>query len=282
MRAILARIGSYCLLVLCALVFLAPICFMLSASLTANERVFAVLHDGLWHAFLPAEPTLDNYREILATRDAEHGFLFFLRNSLIVTGATVLAGLLVNSMAGYALARLRFAGRGALLAVLLALLVIPFEAIAVPLFFLTTSMGWYNSFHVQIVPFIANPFSIYLFYTFFNALPRELEEAARVDGASSLRIFAQIAVPLALPAFATVAILSFLMHWGSYLWPLMATSTEHYRPLPVAIGAYAGQRPAQWGEVMAFGTLMVLPVLIVFLVFQRAFVRGIAAGGLKG
>jgi multiple sugar transport system permease protein len=164
----------------------------------------------------------------------------------------------------------------------IALMIIPFEAIAVPLFFQITLLGWRNTYIAQILPFVANAFSIYLFYTFFIDLPKELEEAARVDGASTLRTFFEIIVPVAKPVFATVAILTFLTQWGSFLWPLMVTLDEQVRPLPVAISSFQTLPPIQWGDIMSFGVMMVAPILIVFLLFQRWFVEGVASTGTKG
>jgi len=249
---------------------------MLLASITPNEQVLtrwtgngvSVLESLTW----------SNYKSVFGQLD----FILFLRNSIVIVGAIVLFGLVANFMAGYALSRLRWRGREAMLAMVITLLVIPYEALAVPLFFEMTVVGWINSYRVQIVPFIANAFSIYLFYTFFNSLPRELDEAARMDRAGPLRIFISVAVPLARPAFASVAILSFLMNWGVFLWPLMVTRGADYQPLPVALGYFSANKPVRWGDIMAFGTVMVLPVLIVFLIFQRGFVKGIARSGIKG
>ena len=163
----------------------------------------------------------------------------------------------------------------------LALLIIPFEAIAVPLFYQLSALGWRNSYTVQIIPFIANPLAIYLFYTFFRGLPPELEEAARVDGASVSRTFIFIVMPNAKPAFATVAIVTFLFYWGMYLWPLLMTSGEDVRPLPLGIASFYTLPPIQWGDILAFGVMMVAPVLVVFVVFQPWFVRGVASTGTK-
>jgi multiple sugar transport system permease protein len=247
---------------------------MFVGSFRPNENVLAY---G-WRALWPANPTLENYRAVFRQLDFAH----FLRNSALIVGSVVAVGLLVNSLAGYALARLRWPGREIVVTTILLLLIIPHEAIAVPLFFEMTLAGWTNSFRAQILPFIANPFAIYLFYTFFNGLPRELEEAARVDGAGPWRTFFLIIVPLAKPAYAAVAILTFLLHWGFFLWPLMVTRGPDYQPLPVALGYFSANKPVQWGDIMAFGTLLVLPVLVVFLAFQKWFVRGIAMTGVKG
>lgn len=169
------------LLVLATIAFLGPLWFMLAGNLRKNEKVLTL---G-WQALLPSDATVENYRAVFRQLDFTHFFL----NSLLIVGLVVVAGILVNSMAGYALARLRWRGREAVLAAVIVLLIIPYEAIVVPLFFEMTFAGWTNSFRAQIVPFIANPFAIYLFYTFFNGLPRELEEAARVDGAGPWRTF---------------------------------------------------------------------------------------------
>lgn len=273
-RTTLVSWTSGALLTLATVGFLGPLWFMLAGSLRPNEKVLAL---G-WSALLPVNPTLENYRAVFHQLDFTH----FLVNSLLIVGSVVVAGLLVNSLAGYALARLRWRGREVILAAIIVLLIIPYEAVVVPLFFEMTVAGWTNSFRAQIVPFIANPFAIYLFYTFFNGLPRELEEAARVDGAGPWRTFFLIIAPLAKPAYAAVAILTFLLHWGFFLWPLMVTRGPEYQPLPVALGYFSSNKPVQWGDIMAFGTLMVLPVLLVFLAFQKWFVRGIAMTGVKG
>lgn len=271
------RVGvSYAALLLLAVLFISPILLMVVGSLKPEARV--LVEAGSLKAFVPGEWNLQNYRDVFARVD----FGRYLFNSLFITGMVVLAGLVVNSLAGYAFARLAWRGRKLLFALVLAILILPLEAIAVPLFYQVTLFGWRDSYLVQIVPFIANPFSIYLFYTFFLGLPRELEEAARLDGAGVLRTFLIIIVPNSKPVFATVAILSFLTQWGVFLWPLMVTSSEAVRPLPLAIATFYTLPPLQWGDIFAFGVMMVLPILLVFLFFQRWFIRGVVATGLKG
>jgi multiple sugar transport system permease protein len=267
---------SYVALLLLALFVISPILLMVVGSLKPEGRV--LLEAGSLKAFLPTDVDLRNYRDVFARVD----FTRYLFNSLFITGAVVLLGLLVNSLAGYAFARLTWRGRKILFALVLAILILPLEAIAVPLFYQVTLFGWRDTYLVQIVPFIANAFSIYLFYTFFLDLPRELEEAARIDGAGVLRTFLTIIVPNSKPVFATVAILTFLIQWGVFLWPLMVTSGESVRPLPLAIATFYTLPPLQWGDIFAFGVMMVLPILLVFLVFQRWFIRGVVATGIKG
>jgi multiple sugar transport system permease protein len=275
-RSRLKLLGSYLLLILLAAIFAAPIVFMLVASLKPDDLV--LMQAGTLQGFIPAPASLKNYVDVFDR--VNFGQFFF--NSLAIASIIVFIGAIVNSLAGYALARLQWQGRNTLLIIVLALMIIPFEAIAVPLFFQITLLGWRNTYLAQILPFIANAFSIYLFYTFFIGLPKELEEAARIDGAGILRTFWEIIVPISQPVFATVAILTFLTQWGSFLWPLMVTIDERVRPLPVAIAAFQTLPPIQWGDLMGFGVMMVAPILILFLLFQKWFVAGIASTGTKG
>ncbi|MCB2181046.1 MAG: carbohydrate ABC transporter permease [Desulfobulbaceae bacterium] len=270
-RVYAAGVLRYLALSFLALLYIAPVLYMVIGSLKPDERVLG--DTGSLLAFVPVEGSLQNYRDVLARVD----FLRSLFNSVFITGLIVGSGLVVNSLAGYALARLEWRGRTLVLTLVLALLVLPFESIAVPLFYQMCVFGWRESYHVQIVPFIADAFSIYLFYSFFIGLPREIEEAARIDGAGPWRIYFFIVLPMARPVFATVAVLTFLMRWGSYLWPLMVTTGERYRPLPVAMAAFENQVKL-WGDIMAFGVMMVLPVLLLFLFCQRWFIQGISAG----
>lgn len=275
-RTWLTSLTIYTALASIVFIFLLPVLMMVSGSLRPDARV--LVDAGSVAGFIPTQMSTQNYQDVL-TRVP---FMRYLFNSTLITSTIVLCGLLVNSLAGYAFARLRWPGRDRLLLAVIALMIIPLEAIAVPLFYQVTLLGWRNTYLVQIVPFIANAFSIYLFYSFFLGLPKELEEAARIDGAGPLRIFFSIVVPNARPVFATVAILTFLTQWGSLLWPLMVTHSEAVRPLPLGIAAFYTLPPLQWGDIFAFGVMMVVPVLLVFILFQRWFVRGVATTGLKG
>jgi multiple sugar transport system permease protein len=263
-------------LLLLGLLFISPIAFMVAGSFKPDARV--LMEAGEWRAFWPAQMSLQNYRDVFARVD----FARFLWNSLFINGAIVGVGLFVNALAGYAFARMAWRGRDLLLSLVVAVMIIPVEAIAVPLFYLVSLFGWRDTYLVQILPFVANAFSIYLFYTYFIGMPRELEEAARIDGAGVLRTFFSVILPNAKPVFASVAILTFLTQWGAFLWPLMVTSSEHVRPLPLAIATFHGLPPLRWGDIFAFGMMMVVPVLLVFLLFQPWFVRGVAASGIKG
>jgi multiple sugar transport system permease protein len=276
---------DYAILILLSFFFLFPVVFMLVTAFKTNED--QILHDvaGL-RAFVPYGPLgLQNFFDVFNRME----FGRFMWNSVFVVGTTVILGLIVNSMAAYALARLRWGGRKIVLAVIVALIIIPFEAVAVPLLLLVNNLpwidgtvGWLDTYHVQIIPFIADAFSIFLFYQFFIGLPKDLEEAALVDGASRFRIYWNIIVPLSRPVFATVAILKFLYYWGSYLWPLMVTRRPEVRPLTVGMQQFFGQYPRLWGDIMAFASMITIPVLIIFLLFQKWFVQSVASSGVKG
>lgn len=258
-----------------AAVYIAPVAFMLVGSLKPDATVLA--EAGGWRALFPSEVSLQNYHDVFSRVD----FTRYLLNSLWITGAITLGGLVVNSLAGYAFARLRWRGRDRLLLLVILLMILPYEAIAVPLFYQVSLLGWRDTYLVQILPFIANAFSIYLFYSFFLGLPRDLEDAARIDGSGPLRTFVEIVVPNSKPVFATVAIVTFLFFWGFFLWPQLVTSGDRVRPLPVAIATFQTLPPLRWGDILAFGVMMVAPVVLLFLLLQRWFVRGIAATGSK-
>jgi multiple sugar transport system permease protein len=276
-RRVLYRGLLYLVLIGFAAFFLFPLVYMVASSFKPDDRVLAD-SDSL-QAFIPTPWVgLDNYRSAIERSD----FFRIFFNSVIITGFIVGLGLIVNSLFAYALARLRFRGRNVLLAVVIALIIIPFEALAVPLLYMGAEVGWLDTYQIQILPFIANPLFIFLFYTFFLGIPRSLEEAARIDGAGPIRVFTTIAAPLAKPAYATVAILGFLFSWGQFLWPTMVTRGPDVRPLPVGINVFYNLPPQSWGDIMAFATLMILPLLVIFLIFQRQFIQGVASSGVKG
>lgn len=270
--------------------FLFPLVFMFVSSLKPDSQILQDVNSPA--AFLPVgDISLDNYFGVFQRVPVAQ----FMFNSVLVTVLTVGLGLIVNSMAGFALSRLRWKGRVVVMALIIATLIVPFETIAVPMVYWVSQLptlvmeggtlkydfGWLNTYQVQIVPFIANAFSIFLFAQYFSTIPASLDEAARIDGASWFAIYRRIIVPLSGPAFATVAILTFLPAWNQYLWPLMVVQKEGLRPVMVGM-QYFFQLNTAWGEVMAYTSLITLPVLLVFLIFQRAFVSSIAASGVKG
>jgi multiple sugar transport system permease protein len=271
------QIVAYIVLIALATFFLFPIVFMFVGSFKDDT---AVLSDsGSLRAFLPTDFVgLENYQQA-----AERGnFWVSFKNSAIISGVIVSVGLLVNSLIGYALARLRFRGKAVLLGFIVALIIVPFETLAVPLLLIMAELRWTNTLHAQFLPFLAQPLYIFMFYSFFLGIPRELEEAAKIDGAGAATTFFRIVAPLAKPAYAAAGILMFLFSWGQFLWPVMVTRTVDVRPLPMGIAEFQGLPPTQWGDIMAYASMMVIPLLIVFIIFQRQFVQGVATSGLKG
>jgi len=280
------RAGSnYLLMTVLAVFFLFPIVFMLVSSIK-NDEMQVMADMSTLFAFVPrGDLGFTNYNDVF--QSLEFGRLLF--NSTFIMLVTVVTGLIVNSLIAYALARLNFKGRALLLGVIVALIIVPFEAVAVPLLLLVNRLPWFggettwlDTYHVQIIPFIADAFSIFLFYQFFINIPKDLEEAALVDGASRFRIYWTIILPLSRPIFATVAILQALANWNRFMWPLMVTRGVEVRPLTVGMQAFFGQDPRLWGDLMAFASMITIPVLIVFLLFQKWFVQSVASTGIKG
>ncbi|WP_232549307.1 carbohydrate ABC transporter permease [Propioniciclava soli] len=285
---------TYIPLVLLAVTFVLPLLFMISSSFKPRDQILADLTS--WRAFLPVgDLSLDNYAGVFDRVPV--GQFFWV--STVVTVSIVVLGLIVNSMAGFALARLNFRGRGVLLGIIIATLIVPFETFAIPMVYLVSNlprvvlhsdgfalrMGWANSYEVLIIPFIANAFSIFLFTQYYRSIPKELDEAARVDGAGWFRIYRSVISPLAGPAFATSAILTFLPQWNSYLWPLLVIQQENMRPVQVGMRYFFASATAEgtpWGQIMAYTSLITIPVILVFLMFQRAFISSIASSGVKG
>jgi multiple sugar transport system permease protein len=254
------HLGSYLLMTFLAFIFLYP---------TFNMTRLSLLSPGRQGPIISLQRYIGLFREVPFER--------YFMNSTIVTLSTILPGLFVNSLIAYVMARTQWRWRYLILGLVIALMIIPFEALAIPLLLLTNFWGWLDSYHVQIIPFIADPLSIFLFYQFFINLSQDLEDAALVDGMGRFRIFWQIVVPVSRPVFATVAILKFLFLWDSYLWPVMVTRGPEFRPLTVGLRHAFGL-----SDLTAYATLMTLPTLILFLLLQQRFVKSVAAAGARG
>ena len=286
-REIVVRLAlRYLLLVWVALIFIFPVVFMVVSSLKPDLQLLR--DSSSFRAFLPVgDISFDNYADAM-DRVPIGRFVF---NSIVVTATTVLLSLVLCSMAAFAFVFLEWKGRALLLSVILATFIVPFETIAIPLLLVVNnlpwigidgfSVGWLNSYHVQIIPFIADALTIFLFVQYFKDLPKELVEAARVDGASWFQIYRRVVLPLSGPIIATAAILRFLYMYNQYLWPLMVTQSEDYRPVLVGL-QYFFQLNTAWGEIMAYLSVITVPVLAFYLSLQRAFIASIASTGIKG
>jgi multiple sugar transport system permease protein len=288
--AVLRVLGIQATRIVLALFFAFPIIFMLVSSFKPDQQIFADL--GTIKAFLPVgHLSLANYAGVFDRVPAAR----FLLNSIGISAVTVVLGIFVNSLAAFALSRMRWRGKKIVLSALIATLIVPFETFALPMvwwvnklpwlqmngFHPTLTEGWLDTYQVQILPFVANAFSIFLFHQYFQSIPKELDEAAFIDGAGWFGIYRRIVMPLSGPAIATVAILTFLPAWNSYLWPLMVIQSEDLRPVMVGI-QYFFQLDVSWGQIMAYASMITVPVLALFLAFQRSFINSIASSGVKG
>jgi multiple sugar transport system permease protein len=275
---------------LLVIAFAAPMVFMFMSSFKPDAQIFRDIPG--WRAFFPVgDLSLNNYRGVFERVP----FSQFLFNSIFVSLITVGLGLFINSLAAFGLSRLRWRGQKFVLAAIIATLIVPFETFALPLVWWVNKLpwlefndftpalttGWLDTYRVQILPFVASAFSIYLFYQYFTSIPTELDEAARVDGAGWFRIYRSVVMPLSGPAIATVAILTFLPMWNAYLWPLMVIQSEELRPVMIGI-QYFQQLETSWGQIMAYASMITVPILILFLAFQRSFINSIASAGVKG
>ncbi|MFF3349669.1 carbohydrate ABC transporter permease [Streptomyces sp. NPDC002779] len=290
MTSFLKHLGGHAGRVVLALVFALPLVFMLVSSFKTDDQIFDDL--GSLRAFLPTGAlSLDNYTGVFDRVPAAQ----FLLNSVIISSVTVILGVLINSMAAFALSRMVWPGRKVVMTAVIATLIVPFETFALPLvwwvnqlpllrvngFHLEWTTGWMDTYQVQIVPFVANAFSIFFFHQYFQSIPKEIDEAAVMDGAGWFTVYRRIIMPLSGPAVATVAILTFLPAWNSYLWPLMVVQSENLRPVMVGI-SYFFQLNVGWGQIMAYSSMITVPILALFVAFQRSFVNSIASTGVKG
>lgn len=289
-RRLLPALGMGTLMTLVGVLFALPLLFMFASSFKSDAAIFNDLSS--WTALVPsADWSLANYRAVFEKSELP----VFIRNSFVIALLTVVGGVLINSMLAFSLARMRWKGRKAVLTLVLAMLVVPFEVIVIPLLSLVAKLpwpgidngvlvmqqGWFNSLHVQVIPFLANAFCVFLFYQFFRDIPAELDEAAKMDGAGPWTVYWRIIMPNSGPVIATAAIVLFLGAWNQYLWPAMVIQGEALRPVQPGIQQFFG-RTNSWGQIMAYASIITLPVLAVFLAFQRRFVASVMGSGIKG
>jgi multiple sugar transport system permease protein len=234
--------------------------------------------DILRRTFDVGRLTFDNYAQVF--RVAPFG-RYYLNSIIVATGTTTLQ-ILVASLAAFAFARLRFPGRDALFVLYLATLMIPFQVTMIPNFILVRLLGWFNTYQALILPSAFSVFSTFLLRQYFMGLPLDYDEAARMDGASSWRIWAQVILPLSGPVLATLAIFNFQAAWNDFLWPLVITRTPEMRTIPIGLSAFQGQYSTEWHLLMAGSVVALLPVLILYIIGQNWFVRGITLSGMGG
>jgi multiple sugar transport system permease protein len=229
-------------------------------------------------SLLPDRVTLEHYLEVWQRIP----FARLYVNTIVFAGGVTLISLLLDSMTAYALARLQFRGRNLVFVAILVMLMLPFQVTLIPLYDLLVSLGWTNTMQGLIVPRATNAFGIFFLRQFLLSLPRDLEEAARIDGASEFRIYRRVIIPLAAPALLTLGLFHFMYNWNDLLWPLIINQDAARQTLPAGLALFMGQHVVEFGILMAASVLALIPVVLFFLVIQRRFVEGIATTGIRG
>lgn len=268
------KIALYAVLVLYAIITLIPFLWALSASFKPLSEIVSGTAN-----FLPKEFTLDNYKRIFIQ---EPLFLRWLFNSLLIALSVTLFNLIFNSMAGYALARLRFRGKQMWFFLILTILAVPAQVTLIPTFLILKSIGWLNSYQGMIVPSMINATFIFMMRQFFISFPRELEEAAELDGLSRFGTFRRIVLPLAKPALAAQAIFVFMGSWNNFLMPVVILFDPEMFTLPLGLNSFKGQYISYWNYIMAASMVFTLPVLAIYAFFNRYFIEGVTFTGGKG
>ena len=266
-----AHSGLHVLLLLFSTIMLAPFAVMFVVSLIPNTAFLA-------RDFSPANYSLNNY---LRTFEAVP-FGRYYANSIVVSVFVTTLQILISSLAAFAFARLRFRGRETIFLFYLATLMIPFPVTLIPNFLIIKNLGWYDTYMALIVPGLFSVFSTFLLRQYYRGIPLDFDEAARMDGATSLRIWWQIIVPLSGPVLATLSIFVFQGVWNDFLWPLVVTTSENMRTIPVGLAAFVGQYSTAWDLLMAGSVIALLPVLVIYVIGQKWFVQGIALSGMGG
>ncbi len=279
-------LGRTIIYALLCLIFLIPFAWMIFGSLRAESEIFQYLYPLSWKTFFPIDWTLEHYRDVLGLSDAGKmaglNFGRNLANSFIVSTAVVISSLVFNTMGAYFFARLPFPKKNFLFVYVLVTLFVPFEITMVPLYIVVQRLGIQDTYWAMIVPWFASPFVIFALVQYFRDIPYELDEAALIDGAGYFRILWKIIVPLAIPGLVTLALLEFQFIWNLFYWPLIAVHNNDLQVLQVAISSQTTQTQTFWGRTFAGASLASVPVILIFLMLQRYYIRGIALSGIKG
>ena len=275
-KDILKRVLFYGVNAIVALIFVSPLLWMIAASLKPEAQIFSDM--STIRTFWPTAATLGNYVEVFTRVN----MMKFILNSLFYMFVIVILDLAVNSVCGYALAKFDFPGKELLLTVVISLMVLPMEAIMLPLYKEVASLGWVNTWAGLIVPFVGKCFSIYMFRQFFLDIPDDLLEAAAIDGCGPIKTFFTIVMPISGTVYATIFILDFVAHWNDFMWPMLVVTGEDMRTIQLAIQTFFGSKPIHYGAIMASLTISAIPMLLMFVFLQKYYVEGIASTGIKG
>ena len=263
----------YTILIIVAVIQVAPFAWMILSSFKTRQEAFAF--PPIW---VPHIPTVEGYRFVADN----FPLLLFAANSVIITTAVVFLNLVLNSIVAYPLARHRFPGRDLIFWTILVTMMVPFHLILIPMFIVIARLEWVNTYWGVILPYAMNAFNVFLFVQYFKTIPMELSKAARIDGCSELGILFRIIWPLSKPVLITVGILTFIQIWNLFLWPLIVLQEQTMRTLPLALATLKGVHGTEWNALMALATIISVPVVLLFIWFQRYIVAGLAQTGLKG
>ncbi|MDQ0721013.1 alpha-1,4-digalacturonate transport system permease protein [Paenibacillus sp. W4I10] len=269
----MVKVVIYSMLTVAAVVWLLPVLWVVISSLKTNSDLYS-FPPKLW----PQPVTFEHFKAAFSKGD----FGLYFMNSTIVTVSSTLLLLLINSMAGFALAKYHFRGSSIILIAFISTLMIPIEVIMIPIFKVLSALGMYNSLLAIIIPPAATPTGVFLMRQYLLSVPDELLEAARMDGAGEWKIYWSIILPIAKPILAVLAIFSFMWRWDDFVWPLIAISDPSKYTIQLALSNFIGEYNVDWGSLLAMSVITMLPVLIVFMVFQRYFVSGMITSGMKG
>jgi len=266
-----ARGLLYVILFIGGLGMLFPFVWMIASSLKHAQDIYSL-------SLVPPSPTFDNYREVLNDTSYVRWFL----NSLAIAGITTASVAFFDSLAGYTLAVFSFPGRSIIFVLILSTLMVPTEMLVIPWFMMSIELGWTDSYWGIMFPGVISAFGVFLMRQFFSGVPRDLIDAARIDGFTEFQIFWKIAIPLVKPALAALCIFTFLGNWNAYIWPLIVVRSDEMRTLPVGIAFFSSESGSEFHLIMAAAALATIPVIAVFLVFQKQIIKGIVLTGLKG
>lgn len=263
----------YTIAITLAVIFAGPFLWMLSSSLKPPSEIFANPP-----IFISPNFSFQNYIDVFQ----QAPFGRYMLNSFLVAGTVTVVSLFLHSLAGYALARLEFPGKRLIFILILATLMVPFYTILIPLAILVRDLGWINTYWALIIPAIPHAFGIFWLRQFFLGIPGELEEAARIDGASRMGVFFFVALPLAKPVLASLSVFFFLANWDAFLWPLVVANTPDMRVVQLGIQSFTGEHGNAWHLIMAASVISILPTLALFFGLQRYIVESVKMTGLKG
>lgn len=270
-RRKIGQISLIVILLLGGVLMVFPFLWMISSSFKRPQDLYSL-------SLIPPVFTLDSYRTVLQ----DTSYIRWFANSLLIAGITTVSVAFFDSLAGYTLAKFKFPGAMIIFVLILSTLMVPTEMLVIPWFMMSIEMGWTNTYWGVMFPGVISAFGVFLMRQFFMGVPNELIDAARIDGFNEFQIFWKIALPLVKPAMAALCIFTFLGNWNAYIWPLIVIRSEEMRTLPVGIAFFSTENQAAFDLIMAAASLATIPVIIIFLIFQKQIIKGIALAGLKG